>query len=380
MIRQVDPLVITGWGIISPIGIGKAAFTSALLEGHQGRKPLEGYPDGAMPYSQACVIPEFDVTNFVGKKGTRFLDRTTKLAVATVGMALSDAQIVITNDNQTRIGVVLGTNVGSIKSIGDFMRDTLIHERPYMVNAMEFPNAVMNCAASQSAIWHKLKGINTTISGGRMAGLLALRYAGLMLRLGYVDTILVGGVEEFCEQTAWAFYHTGRIRPDSAIPLGEGCAMFALERQSTAQEQARKVLAEILASEVGVYGSNGGDNTDQQVKGLAACIRRALDHAGGQAEDVCAVSLHLCGDRELEKIADEALRQTLMNYESLHRLEVGQLVGECFSAAGAFQLSALLSFFQSFPEHNNRMALLTSVAHNGNVGCAVVRGNGQWQQ
>jgi 3-oxoacyl-[acyl-carrier-protein] synthase II len=378
--RQVEPLVVTGWGIISPIGIGRAAFSSAMAEGRQGRKAITGYPNGELPFSEACQIPEFEVENFLGKKGTRFLDRTTRLTVATVGMALSDGQILVTNDNQARIGVVLGTNVGSIKSIGDFMRDTLIHARPYMVNPMHFPNAVMNCAASQSAIWHKLKGINATISGGRMAGLLALRYAGLMLRLDNVDTILAGGVEEFCEQTAWAFYHAGRVGPGTGIPLGEGCAMFALERAPTAQAQRRKVLAEILACEVGVYHSNNDRTTELQVTGLASSIRKALERSGCRPEDVVAVSLHHCGDRQLENIEDEALKQTLPHYESLHRLAISRLVGECFSAAGAFQLSALLSFFERFPEHSNRVALITSVAHNGSVGCAVVRGNAKWQQ
>lgn len=380
MNRQVEPLVVTGWGIISPIGIGRAAFTSALAEGRQGRKPVTGYANGEIPFSEACQIPEFDVENFIGKKGTRFLDRTTRLTVATVGMALDDGQIAVTPDNQARIGVVLGTNVGSIKSIGDFMRDTLIHARPYMVNPMHFPNAVMNCAASQSAIWHRLKGINATISGGRMAGLLALRYAGLTLRLGNVDTILAGGVEEFCEQTAWAFYHAGRVGPEAGIPLGEGCAMFALERAATAQEQGRKVLAEILGCEVGVYQSNDDRTTGLQVSGLASCIRKALERSGARTEDVCAVFLHHCADPELENIEDEALNQSLPQYESLHRLAVSQLVGDCFSAAGAFQLSALLSFFERFPEHSDRVALMTSVAHNGSVGCAVVRGNAKWQQ
>lgn len=380
MDRQVEPLVITGWGIISPIGIGRAAFNSSMAEGRHGRKTITGYANGEIPFSEACQIPEFEVENFLGKKGTRFLDRTTRLTVATVGMALDDGQIVVTTDNQARIGVVLGTNVGSIKSIGDFMRDTLIHARPYMVNPMHFPNAVMNCAASQSAIWHKLKGINATISGGRMAGLLALRYAGLTLRLGSADTVLVGGVEEFCEQTAWAFYHAGRVGPEAGILLGEGCAMFALERGPTAQEQGRRVLAEILACEVGVYHSNSVRTTGLQLTGLVSCIRKALERSGSRVEDVCAVSLHHSGDRELENIEDEALKQTLPNYESLHQLAISQLVGECFSAAGAFQLSALLSFFQNFPEHSDRVALLTSVAHNGSVGCAVVRGNAKWQQ
>ena len=369
-----EPLAITGWGVISPIGIGIEAFATGLRTGRSGRKPLTGYHEHVLPSDEACVIPEFEATAFLGKKGTRFLDRTTTLAVATIGLAIQHGRFNIGVDNQERIGVVLGTNVGSIKSVSDFMRDTLVHERPYMVNPMHFPNAVMNCAAGQSAIWHKLKGINTTISGGRMAGLLALRYASLMLRLGYVETVFTGGVEEFCEQTAWGFHHAGLAQSEGDVLLGEGCAVFALEKPQTAEAQGREVLAEVLACEVGVYHADDDeDDVSEQAAGLAQCIRRALDRAGVKPEEVWAISLHQVAPSRLARIEEEGLRLAFDNHEPARRLAIGQLVGECFSAAGAFQLAALLASFNNSPGGGGRVALMTSVAHHGSVGCAVIR-------
>lgn len=375
--RQIsEPLVITGWGVISPIGIGIEAFAAGLRAERSGRKPLTGYFEHALPFSEACVIPEFEATTFLGKKGTRFLDRTTTLAIATIGLALQHGGFNIGVENQERIGVVLGTNVGSVKSICDFMRDTLVHERPYMVNPMRFPNAVMNCAAGQSAIWHKMKGVNATISGGRMAGLLALRYASLMLRLDYVETVFTGGVEEFCEQTAWGFYHAGLLQPEGKTPLGEGCAMFALEKPQTAAAQGREALAEVLACEVGVYYAD--DDVSEQATGLAHCIRTALERAAVKPEDVWAVSSYQSAAPKLARVEEEGLRLALDGHEPAHRLAIDQLIGECFSAAGAFQLAALLASFDNSPGCGGRAALMTSVAHHGGVGCAVIREKREW--
>jgi 3-oxoacyl-[acyl-carrier-protein] synthase II len=290
-------------------------------------------------------------------------------------MALQHSGLTLTDENRARVGVVLGTNVGSIKSIGDFMRDTLIHERPYLVNPMNFPNSVMNCAAGQSAIWHKLKGINATISAGRLAGLMALRYAGMTLRLGYADAVITGSVEEFCEQTAWAFHHTGRVDPARGAPLGEGCAVFTLENAEAVCAQGRKVLAEVLACEVGVYSPDIGGRA-RQAQGLAACIRRALSRAGVGARDVWAVSAHQFADAELEEVESHALELALDGHVPARQVIVGKSVGECFSAAGAFQLAALLALFGD--AQGDRVALVTSLAHSGAVGCADIREGGPW--
>lgn len=370
MSRPGGQVVITGWGVISPIGIGVEAFDEGLRAGRGGLKPVEGYEAGALPFAEACVIPEFDASAFIGKKGTRFLDRTTLLTVTAVGMALQHSGLAVTDENRARVGVVIGTNVGSIKSVGDFMRDTLIHERPYQVNPMHFPNSVMNCAAGQSAIWHKLKGVNATISGGRLAGLMALRYGAMKLRLGYAEALVTGSVEEFCEQTAWAFHHAGRVDPVGGAPLGEGCAVFTLENAEAASAQGRRALAEVLACEVGVYSPDVGGRA-RQVQGLAACIRRALSRAGVGARDVWAVSTHQFADAELEEVESQALESALDGHEPTRRVVVGKSVGECFSAAGAFQLAALLALFGDAP--GDRVALVTSVAHSGAVGCAVIR-------
>ena len=363
-------LAITGWGVVSAIGAGVDEFSAGVLAGHDGAKTTNGQSAG-FPVAKACHIPEFDPAKHLGKKGTRFLDRTTTFAVVASGMALESSGIAVTPDNQNRIGVVLGTSTGSIKSITDFTRDTLVQEKPYFVNPLLFPNTVMNCAAGQVAIWHKLKGVNATVSGGHLSSLLALRYAAIKLQLGSADALVTGGTEEFCEQMAWGFYHSVPAVRDGSVLLGEGCVMVILERAEVALRAGRRILARLLACEAGVAAPDKG--VAGRTQALSDCVRRALTAADTSPESCWAAAVHRCGDEELEQAENAAVRDVFGSDHRLRSIDTSKLAGECFSASGAFQLASLLALFRDGPEDAARTALLISTGRGGRVGCAVVR-------
>lgn len=370
VVGRSDNPCITGWSAISSIGIGRRDFADALTSGRSGVKPVPRADGADMPLDEACFVPEFDTVAFLGPKGTRSMDRTTAMAVATAGMVLGDLGTSAA-DEPARVGIVLGTSTGSVKSITDFTRETLVQDKPYFVNPAHFPNTVMNCAAGQCAIWHKLKGVNSTVSGGLLTGLLALKYATRSMRRGYSDTVLVGAVEEFCEQLAWADYH---IRPEPLrrkLPLGEGCAMFLLDTPDAARARGRAPIAEVVAFEFGVFPPFEGGR-DRQRRGLAECVRRALDAAGTRPRDVWALSASGCGDDALNELEAGALDDALAGARPAHHVVVSEQVGNCFSASGAFQLAALLALAER-DGGRERVALVTSVAPDGSVGCALLR-------
>jgi 3-oxoacyl-[acyl-carrier-protein] synthase II len=355
---------IVGWSVISPIGIGREAFTDALLAGRSGRRPPDdGFP---APLELVCSIPEFETVAFLGPRGTRSMDRLTALVVATSDAVLREHE---TTGEQERdaLGMVLGTSTGSVASITDFIRDTFVQEKPYFVNPAAFPNTVMNCAAGQSAIWHRLRGLNSTVSGGRLTGLLALRYASRMIRRGYAETLLVGAVEELSGPVAWADLHVRDAGQRRALPPGEGCAMLLVDDAAVAAARGRRVLAEVVAFEFAMPGASGAR------EGLAARIRAALASAGAVAEDVRLVSASQCGGPARDAAERGAVEDALAGATPGRWLAASSLVGNCFSASGAFQVAAVLAVAERFPAECRGLALVTSMADDGAVACALLR-------
>ncbi|MFI0444565.1 beta-ketoacyl synthase N-terminal-like domain-containing protein [Actinomadura sp. 6N118] len=319
--------MISAWSAISPFGLDRAAFAAGV---QGGRRPAE------------CGVPGFDIREVLGRKGTRTMDRVTALAVA--------AAKPLVEGLGRETALVLGTNVSSVKSSMDFARDTLTEEKPFYVDAGRFPNAVLNCAAAQCAIWHTLKGPNATVSGGRATGLLALNYARRLHRSGRATgAVLCGATEELSEERSWLELE------DASSPLGEGCAMFLLERDGPGQ-------AEVLAVEFGVCA-----DMSQAGGVLRRCVDRAFASSGVGPETLwLVVGSGGEGEGDAEDLDGLAAK----------RLCVTDLIGDTFAASSAFGIAAVLALAEA--ERRDGTALVTAVDRDGVVGCALLglRGEG----
>ena len=349
---------IMDWSVISPLGVGRESFVDGLREGrtgsYAGGRPHVGYP-----------VAGFDPAALIGTKGTRTLDRMTLMVIATSTMVLRNPAPTGSDDGAT--GLVLGTSTGSVASITDFLRDTFVQDKPYFVNPALFPNTVMNNAAGRTAIWHGLRGLNSTVSGGHVTGLAALRYATRMLRRGYADTLLVGGVEELSEPVAWAAH---RVRARSARPLGEGCGVFLVQSAQVAARSGRQPLAEIVDFEFGVVGP-GEEGTRAQR--LAETVGNLLDRTGTKPADLWLVSLAQSGDGDLDAAEQAALG--LADLADVRGIAPARQIGNTFSALGTFQLAAVLATAEGegTPPDGRRPCLITSLGLDGAVAAALVR-------
>jgi 3-oxoacyl-[acyl-carrier-protein] synthase II len=254
----------------------------------------------------------------------------------------------------------MGTSTGSIRSTAEYSRETLVNPRPYLVNPSLFPNTVMNCAAGRSAIWHGLKGPNATVAGGQLSSLQALRYARNVLRTGAADALVVGGVEEMSPHSAWAQHRA--TTGTRAVGPGEACGAFVLERAADVRARAGEAVAELLAVETASAMGAGA-------AAIADCVRRALRSAGVAPEEVAIVSASACLAPALDDAELDGVLGALGD-RPVRWLRVKEQVGECYSAAGAVQLGALLAQ----PLGPGEVALVTSLAWDGSAAAAVVRG------
>lgn len=361
-VTQMSPhhVTITGWQAISALGVGAQALREASRTGVDAMPPDHDYP-GDVAYRAA----NFELASLIGGKGVRNIDRTTALALATTRLLHGD-DLPYSGVQSERTGFVIGTSTGSIRSTSDFTRDSLVQERPFLVNPAHFPNTVMNCAAGQCAIRFKARAVNATIAGGRLSGLLALQYASQMLRRGYADRLITGAVEEMCAQTAWAHRALIVQGKRSAVPLGEGCAMFSLVSGHSGG-------AAIVALRYGRYSDPERGNT---VKGTLDCIGEALDQAGmtsAELTDCC-----LCGSAEPHTAKAERIALDLLSESGLavHDMILVEQFGDTYSATFALALCHLLSRLEDRArDHAAPAGMVLATTDDGHVGCLIVRHN-----
>ncbi|MGW2521691.1 beta-ketoacyl synthase N-terminal-like domain-containing protein [Streptomyces sp. NPDC001617] len=365
-VTTVAPLVITGTGVLSAAGQGLRTLQPSLPSGDAPRADLSQISDDLPPIALHAVA-DLNAEEYLGGKGIRHLDRTTKLALVACARALAGLPVPLAEDDKPRTGVVIGTSTGSIRSSSEFSRDTLVQDKPYLVRANLFPNSVMNCCAGQIAIRSKLRGVNATIAGGRLSSLNAIRYARNAIAGGHVDRALVGAVEELCPQSAWGWHLSKALSGGAAV--GEGCAVFMVERPEDAAAAGRPALAQVLACEVSSAGV--GVQQGSLAAALSHCIERALRRSEVSADQVSAVSLGCSGHVGLERIEERGVAGALGALPD-RTLRITQRLGETFSASGSLQLAALLAAWQEGPG-DGEVALVTSVGMDGNVGCLIVR-------
>ncbi|MFI9254339.1 beta-ketoacyl synthase N-terminal-like domain-containing protein [Streptomyces sp. NPDC053069] len=360
----MSELVLSAWSAVSPYGVGSDPFTEGIGAGRSAVDALDrdAWPG---PFDRCGLVPGFTATEYVGKKGTRTMDRVTAIAVTAVGRLLASCGAELT-ERPEQIGLVLGTGSGSVQSIMDFTRDSLAGERPYHVDPARFPNTVMNRAAGQSAIWHGIKGPNTTVAGGWLTGLLALSYAVRLHRGNHCTRVLCGAAEEYSAQRAWLEWH-GRAAEERSTPLGEGGAVFLMETAADARGAGRVPLARVLATRFRAYGERADAG-----KALADCVRDALARAAVAPEDIRLVA-PLGAGGELA-LAEEAAINDALGAVKPEWVRCRPLLGDTSAASTSLQLAAVLATAGASGLGTGEAALVTGIDRDGTVGCAVLGG------
>jgi 3-oxoacyl-[acyl-carrier-protein] synthase II len=358
--RQADArrAVITGMGVISSLGDTPALVSAALCSGRSGVGPVELFEVDGLRCREAGEVRGFSARTYLGDGNLRPLDRTAQLAASAAQLALSASGWSAERLAEHEVGLALGTMFGSVHTISEFDRRALT-AGPLYAQPMAFANSVINAAAGQTAIWHGLKGVNSTISGGTASGLQALIYAADLIRDGRTRTILAGGADELCFETFYGFYRSGRMAGSSngrgplAIPfdarrngfaLGEGAALLVLEEAGSARSRGARVLGEITGRGM-CYDVSRGTDPARSAGAVARAIRAALAAAGLEPDQIDAASAaangSVAGDRA------EALGIAEVCGGKLPVTAVKSMLGEALGASGALQTVALVQSMAS---------------------------------
>ncbi|MCG7536693.1 beta-ketoacyl synthase N-terminal-like domain-containing protein [Pseudoalteromonas sp. OOF1S-7] len=306
---------------------------------------------------QFNVMADFEVKAALGKKGTRNLDRLTALSIYGIGTHMDDLREQQQAD-PTCIGTVVGSAQGSMDSIVRFTYESLAYDKPDYVNPALFPNTVMNCAAGQSAIWHGLKGPNTTISAGELSGLAAIQYGLSLIENRYAKTLLVGGCEELSQTNKKAFSALAQ-QYNETEKFTEASVFFVMESAETAEQYGRTPIATVLSC-------LGGFNPEpSNAAALKSLIADGLQQADVTSDKVRAVSLG-----GLWPNAKEIERMCLAEVFDEHVLMIDayEQYGNANSAHFTLQISALLDELQP-----GEIGVAYAQCIKGNTGMVVIR-------
>ncbi len=352
-------VAVTGVGLISPLGDSVAGFHAALAAGTVGLGPVELFPLDGLPAYRAGEVKGFDPAAYFGDRNYRPLDRNSRLSTVAGELALAASGLADAGSRRERIGLVLGTMFGSVRTIAEFDRRGLT-AGPSYVKPLDFANSVINAPAGQTAIWHRLTGVNSTITGGATAGVQAIAYAADLIRAGRAPVLLAGGSDELSYESLLAFHRAGLLHPAgreglpvpfahdrAGFALGEGAALLVLEELAAAERRGAPILAEV-AGHASAFDTSLGTRAGGATEALARAIRLALDDAGAAGAEVGAVSCGANGSAAGDHA--EALGIVVALGEAAGRVPVAAVkahLGETLGAAGGFQAAALLGALAS---------------------------------
>lgn len=375
--------VITGMGVISPVGIGKDAFSISLKNKEIGISSLNDNSDEYL----GGFIKNFNPSN-VSRANFRRSDRISSFTICASEMAFQDAQLTSDVKIKDNNGIVFGTDCGPLETTRLFHEPIAVRDMGKL-NPMLFPNTVLNAGTGLTSIHLKLKGPNVVINVGEASGLKAITYGYDLVKSSISERMIVGGVDELSQFKINAFnfikksvfkYVTPDIEGKKRAYLGEGGVAFVLESMDTAVDRKANIIAEILGYSNTANSSN--KNIDQE-EGIKRSMYEAIEDSGIELECIdliCSGSFSSSYNLS-EKKAIEALFQKKMpiynpsKYFGISAATAPMgLAAVLLAISGKFPISSLLEDEDAKLLNNFDVCLINSISMgNNNVSLVVKR-------
>ncbi|MGE5642808.1 MAG: beta-ketoacyl-ACP synthase II [Byssovorax cruenta] len=305
----MERVVITGMGTVNPLGLTVEESWKNAINGVSGVGPITLFDSAPLNVHFAAEVKNFAAEQYMDAKEARRRDRFEQLGAAAAKMALEDSGLEITASNTGRIGVLVSSAIGGIKSLQDAVI-TNYTEGPRRVSPFLIPMLMPNGAAGMIAIDLQIKGPCFSVASACASGADGIGTAWLMLKAGMIDAALAGAAEStVCSVGVAAFDRVGAMsrRNDDysmtpqpfdknrdGLVMGEGAAVLVLETESHAKKRGANILAELAG-----YGATADayhvTAPHEQGEGGAAAMRMALDAAGATIDDLGYINAHGTG-------------------------------------------------------------------------------------
>ena len=341
-------IVITGLGIVSPIGLNVADFQAALFAGQSGMAMLSFPYRGKEVLFPGAPVKDFDPVRYIDAKRVSLLDRFAQFAVAAASQAYADSGLALGAAEAMRTGTIIGTGVGGIATLEESYGRLYDAEGSGRVHPFTVPRFMPNAGASHVSMALGMTGLSFTVASACASGLHAMGTALHMLRTGFIDRAITGGAEACLTLGTLKGWEGLRVmshdvcRPFSAhragLVLGEGAAMFVLEREEDARARGARIHARLAG-----FGmtSDAKDLTSPDVEGVTRALTLALEDAELSPEDIDYVNAHGTGTRINDAMETAALKKALgARALAVPVSSSKSMFGHALGAAGALEMMA----------------------------------------
>lgn len=338
-------IVITGLGVVSPIGIGKDTFWRNLVKGKSGISKVEAFDTSMYQSRYGGEVKNFHPEEFISKKKLKFLGRASQFAIAATKLALEDAGLKADILLKSKISVCMGTTMGEIQPI-ECLNKVLVGGGQYenLDKYLTFQSPANNIPMDV-AIEFKLKGRSRVFTTACAAGNYAISYGFDLLNLEEADFVVAGGSDALSRIAYTGFDRVNAIAPKKCQPFdknrkgmipGEGSGALILETLESAQKRNVHIYAEVLGCG---FSCDAHHMTHPLVGGIAECLENALRLSNIKADDVDYICTHGTGT-DLNDKAECAAINKVFNGKKIAVTSCKSMLGHTMGAASAIEAIA----------------------------------------
>jgi 3-oxoacyl-[acyl-carrier-protein] synthase II len=345
-------VVVTGLGMVSPLGLSVASTWEAILQGRSGAAPLLAPEFQELRTRFSCSVKNFVAENYLPAKDARKNDTFILFALAAAEEAMRDAELVVTPENCYRMGVAIGSGIGGIPMI-ESNHQELLAGGPRKVSPFFIPGAIINLATGQVSIRHGLRGPSLAIVTACSTGNHNIGYAMRTITYGDADVMLAGGTEMATTPLGLAGFSACRAlstrnedparasRPwdksRDGFVLGDGAGVLVLEEYEHARRRGARIYAELLGFGMSsdAYHITAPDTTGE---GAMIAMQQALKDAALSPTSIQYINAHATSTPAGDKVEAIAIRRAFATHAD--RLAVSStksMTGHLLGAAGAVE-------------------------------------------
>ncbi len=345
-------VVVTGMGIVCPLGLDIATTWEALIAGKSGIDRITLFDASAFETKIAGEVKGFEPTNYMSLKDIRRNDRFSQFAVAASLQAVGQAGLKIDTDNKNDIGTLIGSGIGGLTTLFEQTK-VLLERGPSRITPFLIPMMMANAASAQASIVLGLKGPNLCTASACSSGSDAVGLAYETIKRGDAQVMLTGGSEAIINPIGISAFNALKAistrndepqlasRPFDAehdgFVIGEGAGILVLESLAHAQKRGANILAEMIAygASADAYHITAPIETGE---GAAKAMQRALDKAGLKATEIDYINAHGTSTPLNDKMETKAIKTVFGDYA--YKIPISStksMMGHLIGGAGAVE-------------------------------------------